>query len=355
MAHTTTSSSLESVGADGVPNPVPVASSPRRLNLSENEGSHHELALPWEALASHLHRYPEVSDLGATLASVHGVAAGRVLVTAGADDAIDRLCRVVLGPGRSMVLPSPTFDRIPRYAAMAGAVVFGVPWVDGAFPIEGYLEHVGARPAIVGVISPNNPTGTVATADDLERLSHAFRDSVILLDHAYVEYADADLTPMACAFPNVVVTRTMSKAWGLAGLRVGYALGPAQVLAAMREAGPVYPVSGLSAAVARVVRSTCGESMRRHVERVRRERGELALVMRGLGFRVPESQANCVCACHPAAEAIHAALAARGVMVKRLDPASPQGPSLRIGCPANEEDFAFLMGVMREVMAAVAP
>jgi histidinol-phosphate/aromatic aminotransferase/cobyric acid decarboxylase-like protein len=95
--------------------------------------------------------------------------------------------------------------------------------------------------------------------------------------------------------------------------------------------------------------------MRRHVARVREERAALTGVLRGLGFRVPESQANCVCACHPEAGAIHAALAARGVLVKRLDPDSPQGPSLRIGCPGDDGDFAYLVGVVRAVMATLAP
>jgi len=218
----------------------PTAPGPGLLRLDSNEG-----VLPPRALLAGLagadpellRRYPEVSELEAALAARLGVAPERVIVTAGADEAIDRACRAFVEPDRTVVLPDPCFDMFDRCAALAGGTLVRVPWRDGPFPLDGFVGRLEARTGVVVVVSPNNPTGAVATLAQVRRLAAAAPNALLVLDHVYVEYADEDLTPGVIDLPNVLVLRTFSKAWGLAGCRVGYAVGSPYVIGVLRAAG----------------------------------------------------------------------------------------------------------------------
>ncbi len=169
-----------------------------------------------------------------------------MLVTAGGDDAIDRACRAVLAEGRTLVLPEPTFEMIARYARLAGAEVVEVPWGDGAYPADAVLAALDARDRRWSPWSaPTTPPGGVATAEDLRRVAAA-PQALMLVDLAYVEFGDDALFRAALALPNAVVIRTLSKAWGLAGLRVGYAVGHAALIGWLRAGGGPYAVSGPS-------------------------------------------------------------------------------------------------------------
>ena len=105
------------------------------------------------------------------------------------------------------------------------------------------LDACDAETSVIAVVSPNNPTGGVISSQDLRRLSEGAPQAILMVDLAYVEFANKDLTPVALELPNAVVFRTFSKARGLAGLRVGYALGPARWLNVLRSVGLPYPVS----------------------------------------------------------------------------------------------------------------
>ena len=231
----------------------PARGGPGVLRLDRNEGllpSPGALADLAEADPELLRRYPDVSELTALLAARWNVAPGRVIVTAGADEAIDRICRAFLARGRTLLLPEPSFEMLDRYAALAGGELVRVPWPADVFPTDEFLERVDGRTAVIAIVSPNNPTGGVATLADVRRLAVQAHEALILLDHAYVEYADDDLTAAVLDLPNVVVTRTLSKAWGLAGCRVGYAIGSPDVIAVLHAAGGPYPVAAPSISLA---------------------------------------------------------------------------------------------------------
>ncbi|MFZ4576676.1 MAG: aminotransferase class I/II-fold pyridoxal phosphate-dependent enzyme, partial [Phycisphaerales bacterium] len=168
-------------------------------------------------------RYPDASALEQEIAARLGVPPACVVVTAGGDAAIDRVCRAFIEPGSEVVLPTPTFEMIGRYARSAGAQLREVRWEDTEFPVGEVVRAVSARTAMIAAVSPNNPTGAVVRAADLLTLSAAAPDALLLVDLAYTEFAEVDLTPVAVALPNAVVIRTFSKAYGLAGIRVGYA------------------------------------------------------------------------------------------------------------------------------------
>jgi histidinol-phosphate aminotransferase len=302
-----------------------------------------------------LRRYPDVAGLTTVLAARWGVAPERVLVTAGADEAIDRVCRAFLAPGRTLLLPEPSFEMLDRYAALAEGELARAPWSDDAFPIDAFLERLDARTAVVAVVSPNNPTGGVATLADVRRLAAAAPHALILLDHAYVEYADTDLTSAVLDIPNVVVLRTFSKAWGLAGCRVGYALGSPYVISVLRAAGGPYSVAAPSVALAlrQLARGTA--SLSGHVARVREERAALSRQLASLGLLPRASQTNFVLVeCGRRAKFCAAGLAALGVLVREFRDRPAIATALRITLPGDPAGFEHLTRAFDTVLAPEA-
>lgn len=304
---------------------VPRHPAPIDLFLDGNEGlSPPPELLRWlaEAPVDVVRRYPSAQHLEARLAALHGVDPARVMVAAGGDDAIDRLCRAVLCEGRTLVLPTPTFEMIARYARLAGAEVLEVPWGDGPYPAAQVARLVDPRTGLVALVSPNNPTGQVASVEDLHTV--AATGALVLVDLAYVEFGDDALFRAALALPNAVVIRTLSKAWGLAGLRVGYAVGPAALLDGMRAAGAPYAVSGPSLHLAHRWLDAGQGAMAGFVAEVKRQRGELVDELKGLGVAAAPSEANFVFGRTPRALWVRDAMAGLGVGVR----AFPQKPGL---------------------------
>lgn len=322
-----------------------------RLRLDANEGPQPSLEELLRALtdagADSLRRYPDPKPFEATLARHFGVEPGQVFIAAGADEVVDRCCRAFLRAGDSMLIADPSFEMFEQYAALCGARVVTVPWPPGAFPIAAMLERVDDRVAVIALVTPNNPTGEVATLDDLRRLSAAAPRALVILDHAYVDFADEDLTAAALAMPNVVVVRTFSKAWGLAGCRVGYALGPAALIKALRAAGGPFPVSAASLVIARA-QFEAGRSARdAYVSRIRTERGALHELLVRWHANPRQSQGNFVFAeLGSRSSIVQASLASQGILVRALKNRSGRPLGLRISLPGDAPSFAMLAGAL---------
>jgi histidinol-phosphate aminotransferase len=326
------------------------------LKLDANEG-----AYPADDLASVvategpelLRRYPTITDLEQLFAAYAGVDEARVIATAGAGDALDRVCRAYLTPGRKVVLPSPSFEMLDRYVRVAWGELLPIPWTTPEFPRSAFLDLVKQNPAVVFLVSPNNPTGAAITADDLRAIAHAAPGALVVLDHAYVEYADDDLTTVGLAEPNVLVVRTMSKAWGLAGCRVGYALGAPEVLGALRAAGPSYPLAAPSVAIAMEQLARGDAAVARHVDRIRGERAALTAELQLLGLQPFPSQANFVLVdCGRPAAPLRAAFDAAGIRVRDFPDREGLEQCLRITLPGFESGFDTLVAAVRAVLGA---
>ena len=335
----------------------PVHLAPVDLVLSGNEGAQPPRSLlHWmsEQPVSVLRTYPKQATLERDLAQRLGVRPEQVMVTAGGDEAIDRLCRAFLEPGRRVVMPQPTFVMLPHYATLAGAEIDTISWPGGPYPVDTVLGAVTADTAMITVVTPNNPTGATATVDDLARLAEAAPHAVLLVDLAYVEYADDDLTSAALQFENAVVVRTISKAWGLAGLRVGYAVGAPRVLAAMRAAGGPFSIAGLSLALAAHALADGGEDKAAHIAAVRREREELQRLLQDLGQTALPSQGNFVLARCTDEVWLRDGLAGLGIAVRIFPGEEELAGAARITCPGNAEHFARLRAALRSVLAPQA-
>jgi histidinol-phosphate aminotransferase len=327
--------------------PTPRAGS---LRLDGNEGllpSTELLTALSQADPELLRRYPDTVAVESAIAARLGVSADRVIVTAGADEAIDRVFRAFLPPGRALLLPDPTFEMMYRYAALVGGELVRVPWKGDAFPIAGFLECLDARTAVVAVVTPNNPTGGVATLDEVRRIAAAAPDALVLLDHAYAEYADEDFTSAVLDVPNVVVLRTLSKAWGLAGCRVGFAVGSPYVISVLRAAGSPFSVAAPAIALA-LRQLECGAAqLTAHVKRVRFERDALTAVLKSFGLSPRSSQANFVFVeCGSRTPFIKAALGALGIIVREFKDLE----ALRITVPGEAAGFDRLTRALETVL-----
>src|SRR6266576_7207212 len=280
-----------------------------------------------------------------------GVSPERVVVTAGADEALDRLCRVYAGPDRPVLLPEPTFDMLERFAALAGAPLVHVHWFKDRLPLAEILARLENRIALVVIVSPNNPTGGVASRDDVRRIAAAAPRSLVLIDQAYIEYADEDIDPAVLDLANVVVVRTMSTAWGLAGCRVGYAVGSPRVIAVVRAAGGPYPVAGPSLALALSQLRRGDAALRAHVTQVRGERAVLRELLCARGVDARPSQANFVLADFGQRAAfVREGLSAVGILVRHFPGRAGLETSLRITLPGDPADFARLTAALEALL-----
>jgi len=329
------------------------------LRLDANEGAPPDPSL-LEAVRADFgeicRRYPDAKPLEERLARLTGVAPDRVLATAGADDALERAVRLTASRGRRGILTRPTFEMLPRYVDRAGLDLCEIAWLDGAFPTDAILRAIDANTAMVAVVTPNNPTGAVATAADLrairKRLEEVAPDAILLVDLAYTEFADEDLTPTALSLPNAIITRTMSKAWGLAGLRVGWAAGSSPLIDSLRAIGQPFAISGPSIALACARLDRSLEPDADVIERMRTERAVLLDTLRSLRAEPIASQANFVLARFANAPWVADALAGLGIAVRRFTDRPGLADFLRIGCPASVEGLA---RVQRALETALRP
>ena len=322
---------------------------PIDLDLSKNEGRSRaeELLDAIDDPRRLVGRYPDTSPLRARLAALHGVSEDRVLVTAGGDDALSRCFLARVSEGGEVVSTYPTFEMIPRYSEQRGATLSEVPWWTGPFPVEEVLAAIGEDTDAVFIVSPNNPTGGVATEIDLLKVAGEAR--LLVLDAAYVEFAESDPTPALLELDNVVVTRTMSKAYGLAGLRVGYLLGPPELVAAIGAFGNPYPVSALSAALAETRLDRPILELTTFVAQIERERVVLTGTLTGVGARPLPSQGNFVLAECDDADWVVSAAASLGVGLRRFPGRRGLESAVRITVPGDADDFDRLVTTLGSV------
>lgn len=285
--------------------------------------------------------YPRVSAgaLTTAIADVVGVSREQVVAGCGSDDVLDACIRALATDGATLAHADPSFSMIPTFARLNRVTPIGVPLrADGAMDVDGLLA-TGAP--IIYVCSPNNPTGTVTPREELLRLFDR-APGVVVLDEAYGEFSSAhDLRTEAAGRENVLVTRTFSKAWGLAGLRVGYGIGGLALVAAVTKARGPYKVN---AAAERAATAALGDDaawVQEVAQETRVQRERLATALRGHpGVTVWASEGNFVFAAlaMPAAE-VAERFRVRGIGVRAFTALRGIGDALRIGAaPAAETD-----------------
>jgi len=271
-----------------------------------------------DAALSTVTRYPNLyaAALKEALGTYIGVERGMLVTGCGSDDVLDSAIRAFAEPGDAIAYPDPSFAMIPIFARMNGLVPMPVPLTESLDADADAMLATGAR--IIYLCSPNNPTGESLTRATIDRV---VRDApgVVIIDEAYAEFATADCRDLLRSSDRVLLTRTMSKAFGLAGLRVGYAAGsPALVSAVEKSRGP-YKVSALAE---RVSLAALGEGMpwvREHVNEAIGNRARLVQSLDERGLTALPSEANFVLVPVARAGERARAMRARGVAVRPFD------------------------------------
>ena len=253
-----------------------------------------------------LQRYPHLrgSRLRSELAERHDVPAGRLIVGNGAAQLLSAAARALMEPGQELLTSWPSYPLFPIMARRAHGRA--VPVGGGDAPLVDALLKAAAEhnTRVVALASPNDPTGELLATAELERLLKGLPEGIaVLLDEALVDFADAQPTDASLKLleehPRLLVFRSFSKAWGLAGLRVGYAVGGPGSEELLAELEPDLGVSELSQAGALEALRSGAKPLTRHVQSVCEERPRLTAELRERGFEVTDSQANFLWVAHP--------------------------------------------------------
>jgi histidinol-phosphate aminotransferase len=196
-----------------------------------------------------LARYP-VRETGEAVVAAHfGVSPEELLLTNGTDEAIHLICETYLSPGDEVLLAVPTFAMFEIYASATGARVISIPTgADFAFPTQKVLDQITSRARLIAVANPNNPTGAFAPVADLMQIAKAARDSAILVDEAYFEFCGETMVSNCRSIPNLFVSRTFSKAYGMAGLRIGVLMGNPEQMSVIRRGSSPYNLNAVALA-----------------------------------------------------------------------------------------------------------
>jgi histidinol-phosphate aminotransferase len=332
----------------------------RVVKLASNEGPFGPFQAALEAIAGAVpeaNRYPDGGAfmLRQALAERHGVSFGEVTVCAGADAVIGYVAYAMLDPGDEVVTGWPSFPSYVLDAAKLGAVPVTVPLRDNRFDLEALLDAVTPRTKIVFIATPNNPTGTMTTRTELDAyLEHVPEHVLTVIDQAYLEYVDDAEYPDAIAEyaragHRVLVLRTFSKIYGLAGLRVGYGIGPASVIEAIGKVRRAFDVTTAGQVAALASLGDEAELARRRAVN-RDAMSSLERLLREHGWEpAGPAVANFVFVdVGEEAAALDDALLRHGVIVRRMGPfGAPNALRVTAGTP---EEIAFL----GDALAAIA-
>lgn len=328
-----------------------------KLNTNENPypPSLHSLeairvALVNDGAALRLYPSPDSAPLREAVARFHGFDAAQVVAGNGSDDILNLLIRAYAGPGRPIGMLNPSYSLYPVLAAAQHAEVVKVEVTDALGLDVAVVARCGA--SVFFLTNPNAPLGVAFATDVVRQVAKAF-PGLLVVDEAYASFADADCVALVKEFPNVVVTRTMSKSHALAGLRVGYALCPpavAEVLHRVRDSYNVDRLAQVAAAAALADREWLDVT----VAQVRATRDRLAAALRQLGWQVNPAAGNFVLAAPVSSKraasvetAAHCFefLRARKILVRRFPNHRLTEKSLRISVGTEQETDVFLLAV----------
>jgi histidinol-phosphate aminotransferase len=332
----------------------------RVVKLASNEGPYGPFPAAQEAIeraALELNRYPDggAYRLRQALAELHGVRFEEITVCAGADAVIGFTALATLDPGDEIVTGWPSFPSYVLDPLKLGAVPVRVPLRNDRFDLDAILGAVNDRTKVVFIAAPNNPTGTTTTRSELDDYFARVPQNVLtVVDQAYLEYIDHRDYPDAIqeyfkAGHRILVLRTFSKIYGLAGLRVGYGVGSEELVTAIGKVRRAFDVSSVAQEAALASLDDTAEIARRR-DANREAMRLLAAALKQHGLEpVGPAVANFVFVRTGDAEALNAALLRQGVVVRPLSAfGAPDALRITAGTP---DEIAFLA----EALAAVVP
>lgn len=337
----------------------------KAVKLSSNEnpfGTPESARVAYRAAADHLERYPDAtaSALCAALAGEYGIEADRIIYGTGSDEVLHLAAGAFAGPGDEIIYSRFGFTVYPIATQRVGATPIVAPDTDYASDIDAILACVTPRTRVIFLANPNNPTGTFAPRGEIARLHAALpRHVLLVIDQAYAEYLDAEdddgSLELARTTPNVLVTRTFSKIYGLASARVGWGYGAPELIAAMHRirAPFAFSIGSEQAAIAALADHAFVERSRNHNRQWRAWFEAEIGALGNKGLRAVPSKANFSLVLFEgelSAETAYYKLMDAGYIVRWLPGQElPHGLRITIGTP---EDMTGLLAALRDMVGA---
>ncbi len=310
-----------------------------KLNTNENPYPPSPRALEAvRATLEKLRKYPDPlgTEVRQTVARLFDVTVDNVICGNGSDDLLTMAARAFTEPGRALATCYPTYSLYETLAELQDAPFESHECPeDFSLPVEALAA---SKAPLVIVANPNVPTGLAAPVAALERIARSI-PGVLLIDEAYVDFADDNAMRLARNEKNVLVMRTLSKSYSLAGVRFGFMVGPAEIITELMKVKDSYNCDQLSLAAAKAALED-QDWLRENVRKILAERTRLAVALRSLGFTVLDSQANCLFARTPkiSAEQLYLQLKARGVMIRFFHrPRVREYVRITVGTPQENE------------------
>jgi histidinol-phosphate aminotransferase len=332
----------------------PLSSPTIDLRLDMNESttgcSPRVLAKLNNVTAKTLALYPRREPGEKLVADFLGLKSEQVLLTNGADEGIDLLCRAYLEPGDEIIVITPAFAMYEVFAQTEDAKVVRVPTdANFSFPTERVLQAITPRTRVVVICNPNNPTGLAVERASILKVIEAAPDAAILLDEAYFEFYGQTLMDQIGRIPNLSIARTFSKAYGLAGLRLGVMTGDKEQISVLRRMASPFNVNAFAIeCLAEALADR--EFVNAYIAEVRAGREWLRKALEELHFKCWPSQANFVlCRFGDQKKAILEALRARGIAL-RDRPDCEGCVRITVGKPHEMER---LIGELKQVLAGL--
>lgn len=313
-----------------------------KLNTNENPypPSPTAMAVLHQIDGEWLRRYPHpfANEFRQAVSQVLDVPMDWVIVGNGSDEILNVIIRACAEQQRRVVYPTPTYVLYHTLAEMQPAEVVEVPYHEEyRLPIA---ELVAANGSVTFIASPNSPSGHLVSNDELRELA-AQVAGVVVVDEAYVDFAEGSALPLVKECPNLMISRTLSKGYSLAGLRLGFGIGHPDLLSGLFKVKDSYNIDAIACAVGAAAmrdqdyKNDCAA-------KVRASRAQLVVNLKQLGFQVPDSQTNFLFATPPKpnAEAIYLALKERGILVRYFkQPGLNNRLRITVGTPEQNQSL----------------
>jgi histidinol-phosphate aminotransferase len=326
-----------------------------RLDFNENTSGCGPAVLRALRKLTHqqLAMYPEYAASTRRIAAYFGIAEHELLLTNGGDDALRVFFDAFVEPSKHILICEPTFPMYRYYAEIAGARVETLRYgSDMEFPLDDFFSALRKQPAVVFIANPNNPTGTLLPPSAIKTILLKAARTVVVIDEAYAEFSGVTVLPWIRKYPNLFVTRTFSKAAGLAGLRLGAAMACRESLALLRRAMPPFPVNVAALAAAEAALQE-RSSIRNYVKQTREIREWFAGELQRLGVRTFPSAGNFLLADFGSqGPTLFKKLATQGILVRERS--KDIGPGfVRISIGRGSEMKRLVKVLQKEIGAAL--
>ncbi|MEM2289989.1 MAG: histidinol-phosphate transaminase [Candidatus Hadarchaeales archaeon] len=321
------------------------------VNLASNESPYPPSPKVLSALRGalrdvNLYPEPRPKELLKKIAGYVGMEVNNIIIGNGSDELIELVCRIFLNRKEKVLIPIPTFAFYEIAARLAGASPQFLQLTNFKWKTE-EVEKAAKKAKMVFLGRPNNPTGNSLPEQGVIRLLEMGK--IVVVDEAYAEFAGYSVCKLVREWDHLVVLRTFSKAFGLAGLRIGYAVAPPEIVELLWKVRAPFSVNSLALVAASAALDDLNY-MKRVVERVRGERKRLAEELSLLGLRVLNSDANFLMVGVPKAEELCSKLEKRGILIRNLLPFRGVGEGwvrITVGTPSQNDR---LLSALQEIL-----